>query len=739
MLAVGLCLTCLGAAANDQDNLFPVPADLTDDVPTDFPRFHFQGHDEEAQALGRYLWYHYRHRGGDGPTVFNKEYLTTADLWMGGAVRPDWKRPIQDIHRGNLLGIQIDKEGYVHTHQHFSHAHEQGWPFPLWTQNPTGPEGVAAGWLFQDDGPGWAWDAVNHYPDAPWGRDRSIEGWTLDNVRSLGLVDKKWSLESTGPSPTLTNPEGARISTLCAPFLQLRWTRTGAPPAGRLPYVEWMREEDDAFSPERRVYFGFDTGNPGYEGVSGTTHSMVTMHRHPLWNGYIKRLRIGLAPGETEVKFTIDSFFTVYDTRHTINNPIYILACWDLFRWTGDVAFLKKVVNQMRLALRYQQTEMGGLEYNRIRNEWVGHGGRTGLQLDEDGAKTVLHGRGVGSNYWDLLPFGWDDMYATSQYYAATLAMASLEEAIAAHPEWGVPLGVFGFDPDALRDHADAVKKKANRMFWNRETGRFVACIDMDGEAHDFGFTFLNLDAIWYGIASDKHAKAILEWLSGDRIVDGDTSTGDDIYHWRFGPRATTKRNIEWYAFVWSAPESIPWGGQVQDGGAVLGFTFYDLWARLKVLGPDNAWERLGEILEWEKEVWAEGGYREYYKDGKRGTTLQGGGTAGGLGVDHEFYESSLLPAIIARGFLGLEPDGSALGIAPNLPGACPEMGISNVLYHGVRLDILASANAITVALKDQPLEPIHVALENGWRLAGAGQDGPEFALMEKGVYRFER
>jgi len=345
----------------------------------------------------------------------------------------------------------------------------------------------------------------------------------------------------------------------------------------------------------------------------------------------------------------------------------------------------------------------------------------------------------VGSNYWDLLPFGWDDLYATSQYHAATLAMADLEEAIAAHPEWGVPLGVFGFDPSDLRDHAEAVKKEANRLFWNRKTGRFVACIDMDGEAHDFGFTFLNVDAIWYGIASEKHAGAVMEWLSGDRIVEGDTSTGEDIYHWRFGPRATTKRNVEWYAFVWSAPDSIPWGGQVQDGGAVLGFTFYDLWARLQVLGPDDAWERLTEILEWEKEVWAEGGYREYYKDGKRGTTLQGGGTAGGLGIDHEFYESSLMPAIIARGFLGLDPDGSALSIAPKLPEACPEMGVSNVLYHGVPLDILASEDAVTVAVKEDPLEPIRLALPEGWRLDGAEQEGLGFALAGKGVFRFER
>ena len=138
-----------------------------------------------------------------------------------------------------------------------------------------------------------------------------------------------------------------------------------------------------------------------------------------------------------------------------------------------------------------------------------------------------------------------------------------------------------------------------------------------------------------------------MEWIAGRRIVAGDTSQGADIYHWRFGPRATTLRNLDWYGQGWHGPESIPWGGQVQDGGAVLGFSFYDLWARLKVLGPDDCWQRLLEILAWEKDVQSAGGYRKYYEGGKRGTTLQGGGTAGGLGIDYEFYESSLVPSIV--------------------------------------------------------------------------------------------
>ena len=39
--------------------------------------------------------------------------------------------------------------------------------------------------------------------------------------------------------------------------------------------------------------------------------------------------------------------------------------------------------------------------------------------------------------------------------------------------------------------------------------------------------------------------------------------------------------------------------------------------------------------------------------DGSREGTLQGGGTAGGLGLDAEFFESVLVPQVMLEGFLG--------------------------------------------------------------------------------------
>jgi hypothetical protein len=231
-----------------------------------------------------------------------------------------------------------------------------------------------------------------------------------------------------------------------------------------------------------------------------------------------------------------------------------------------------------------------------------------------------------------------------------------------------------------------------------------------------------------------------MAWITGDRIVKGDTSTGADIYRWRFGPRATTRRNVEWYGQGWWAPESLDWGYQVQDGGAVLGFTFYDLWARLHILGPDNAWERLMEILAWEKEVQSEGGYRKYYEDGKRGTTQQGGGTCGGLGIDYEFYESSLLPAIIPCGFLGLHAKSdNCLAVNPRLPQACPEIAVNNLLYHDVHLDIRLTNNTIELSCREMPIEPIRIMLQGIWRQANSNWSGSVCVINQAGVYSLTR
>ena len=122
--------------------------------------------------------------------------------------------------------------------------------------------------------------------------------------------------------------------------------------------MEWLGEDDEQFGPDRRVYFRRER-TP----LSGEfDHSIITMYRHPKWQGSIKRMRLCLAPGESTGTFEIDSFFTVYDTRHSINNPIFILACARYFAWTQDLDSAQ--ISRMQLALRASKQSWAGWSTN---------------------------------------------------------------------------------------------------------------------------------------------------------------------------------------------------------------------------------------------------------------------------------------------------------------------------------------------------------------------------------------
>ncbi len=676
--------------------------------PEDFPRFQVPGHESEMNTLRELFWLHYP---GAGPkaTLWD-EWLPDAALWPAvntdgytDKMRRDWAN--------TLRGRIIDPEGYVATHQHGSIAHQLGWPFPFWNQGKRG-----CGWHFSFKntiGPNWRQNNLNQ-PD----------GWTLEGAKAAGTNDDGWRIEVTNAAAMVTAP--ARMcDTFEAPFLQLRWQSSGL--GTTQPFVEWTAPGATNFSPTRRMYFEPVKGE-------GMTYTMIPMYRHPQWTGEVAQLRIGLGNSATG-SVTLQAFFTQFDTRHNINAQNFIRGCAKYFWWTRDLDFLRTQINRMRTALHYMMTEHQALERKVVFTGWVGHDGRTGLKRTPDGKKQLISGQGIGNNYWDLMPFGGLDCYATIQYYDAVRVLAEVEREILAHPEWAVPRGVLSFEPEFLARHAAEVKATGNDMFWNAGTGRFNACVDADGQTHDYGYTFLNLEAIYYDFASPEHAKAILSWVNGDRTVADDTATGADIYHWRFAPRATTRRNVDWYFWAWSNPESIPWGGQVQDGGAVLGFSYHDLMARLKVLGPDNAWRRLREILKWFDEVQAAGAYRKYY-DGSREGSMQGGGTAGGLGLDMEFFESALVPQIMLHGFLGFVPRADGFKLDPRLPTDWSELTIDRIDFQGLVLRIRATGNEIEIWKQGVRDEPLLVHLPAGqWKaswLSDSGSDSTPAATLQR-------
>jgi hypothetical protein len=683
--------------------------------PKDFPQFIVPGHEAEMRSLRALFWLHYEPAGPLIPLW--DEWMPMSTLWPAStarktnSMRARWARA--------LARRPMNAEGYVLTQQHDGPAHAEGWPFPFWAH------AGGVGWHFRGTG-------ISGYepPIA------SPEGWVLTDGKRGEVNDKGWVATLTNAHATLQSP-GFAIEAAKMPWLRLNWWANSLENANC--FVEWTTRDKPEFNRERRMYFSpaladgqTNSGLPMAPKFTvelntsvGETRTMIPVHKHPGWKGIITGFRIhfdnrGLA------SLVIKSFHTACDTRQTVNNMNFIRGCKEYFLWTGDISFLRGQIGRMRTAMHYVMNEFDTRRRKCIYTTWLGHEGRSGVRWYK-GNKTIVAGEGIGGNYWDLLPFGGEDALATIYYYDAVLDLADVEEAIRKHPEWNVSSGAEALGTVDLRQHAREVKDYGTKRFWNSDTGRF-GTVDMDGRMHDYGFTFLNNEAIYYGFATAEQAQTIRAWISGTRIVEGDTSTGPDIYHWRFGPRSTTRRNLDYYYWGWSAPESIPWGYQVQDGGAVLGFSYHDLMARLKVHGPDDVSQRLKEILKWFDETQAAGGYREYYKDGSRGS-MQGGNTAGGLGLDKEFFESVMVPQVMIYGFLGLQPTVDGLLLDPKLPKDWPELTITRIRFREHVLNITAREKTVKIESSTKSDEPLILGLPKGWTFTNASPDGLKVRL----------
>jgi hypothetical protein len=655
----------------------------------EFPKFIVPG---QQVAMGRLRELFLLHQSPSAQGTFHLPYVIPSVLWPACGTNAS-AAAMRQYYRTALLERKIDAEGYVTCNQHRGHAHDDGWPFPTWVQ------AGGAGWLFSHAGDPYV--GMFKLP-----LFTSLKGWET-KVVTVTAHDPNLGLQlDLGPNASLATP-AINVDSFVTPFIAVDWN--GTLPADAKPFLEWTMVDAPQFDAVRRIEF---SRTPP---TGGRQVTMIAAHRHPLWTGRITRLRVNFG-NAAPAHITFRSLHTAVDSRHPVNNPHWLEACVDYFDWTTDVDFLRANLARMRQATGFAVSEFRLPENGVAVVPWVGHDGRTGFAVGADGKKQMFPGRGVGNNYWDLIPFGGQDAFLTIALHHALRRAADLEEQIAGHPEWNLP--AMPKRAEALRAYATRLQGEGAKKFWNGKDGRFFGWIDRDGAAHDYGFTFLNLEAVHYGFTSAEQSRAIVDWVSGRREVAGDTARGEDIYHWRFAPRATTRRNVECYGWVWSAPETIPWGYQVQDGGAVLGFSFYDIMARLRVNGPDDAWERLKQITDWFAEIQQAGGYREYYKVPERGT-LQGGGPPGGLGMDKEFMESVLLPQVMLYGFLGFTPQPEGFRIEPRLPKDWPALTITRIAVQDAVLDVTAREDGLEMACRRGPARPLRLGLAPGqWQLA---------------------
>ncbi len=330
------------------------------------------------------------------------------------------------------------------------------------------------------------------------------------------------------------------------------------------------------------------------------------------------------------------------------------------------------------------------------------HGSEGLLRITEPGYDGTPTSK--GTTYWDAFPAGYLSAYPNALFYASVAAMAEIERIA----------GDSG-RRDRYLKLLPLIKDRFNRTFWNEEKGRFVSTIDVNGVVHDYGITVTNLYAIVYGVADDAKASRTMDWLTGKRIVQGDTSKGADIYHYRIAPRANTVdfASIKpyWWAGGFAGVYLDPgawgeWGRNIQNGGAVFFVSYYDILARLHALGPDDAFGRLNAIVHEFN--------RNELRPEKPGYYGQAGTPPYGVGVWVSFPESGLVPLTMLYGFLGVEPTAQGLRVHPDLPSRLQFAGVRDAVFRGRYYTITARRDLRAMTIGETARNHFDVTVPNG-------------------------
>ena len=692
--------------------------DSNEKVSADFVRFNSTQGDFD-DFINDYLHRHLRYddwRVGDlalGDSVmFNKEWESLALMWFdsttsSGAISDDRFQKINNW----ISNVTIDKFGYVWaitgggldgTTSAAGAFFQQGWPFPAYNTNSNGGRGYEF--------------------------NRNEQGWTT-NADSASVEDGLWQTSYSGSGELVFNsPDGMTATTLKSPFLELDIRLADLDSFGRDSNVEdvvirWRNKADEAAGltgyPHEVTQKEFATIPSDTIGASFVKHLYFPMYLHEDWgwdnDNDITAIQIAVVPkaGQTmNVKADINYVRLNYDTRQSNNAVLMLTAAKNYQEFTGDLETLEQNLPRYRQAMQFMLGTLGGKANKLIDVSYFA--GHDGVVLDERNRPT--NGHGIGNGYWDLLGFPGVDFYSNVYYYKALKAMAYLEKVAETN---GIEVGevqVYSGKNDgtmetyaetaaSLEALADETRTAIQEYFWNEKTGRFHMGFNQDDPNHerpvDYGYVIFNQEAIVAGIPTAEQEASIMSWINGDRIVEGDTSQGEDIYRFRFAPRTSTLRNETQYFWGWNA-RSTPFGQQVQDGGAVLYTSFYDILSRIKVLGVENAWTRFEEIMAWYQDVQEAGGegtrfYREYYDLlGDPEQSLQGNNTAGGLGLDAEFLENAILYAAIPYGFFGLGSDNvGSLQVAPVLPEDQEFWEIENLMFNGAKYDLRVTESSV--------------------------------------------
>ncbi len=684
--------------------------------------------------------------------MFNKEWEAMSLMYFDSqsSVPDDRYAMIKDW----TSNVPVDKYGYVWSNKeelqpnYFSPAtyFGQGWPFPDYS-------------LSGGDSTGWEWDDND-----------MAEGWQVmlnGNLVTPQVISGLISVENTRiESVQFTSPTGTYLVPKHAPFLEIDirlsdYDNIGATSGFEDIIVEWQNAncaEDEWYQTSYKA----DATLVSDIGATFNKRFYLPMYLHEGWGtsdsakDAITRLRITVvAKDGVKVNGGVKMNYVrgQYDTRQTNNNTLLLRAAKMYYEFTGDNDYLAENLTRFRRAAQFLIDVCGGEDgLITMKDFFVGHEGGTNKEI----------GNSIGNGYWDIVSCAPDGFYTNIYYYKAIESMLYLEEmAAAAGIEAEMPSVATGEYDAAGEEQTSVYAQNAQSLeallgtirtalqapvdtsaktgFWDADKGRFIEGFDMNGEVIDYGFIMFNLEAVAAGICTQEQATQIMDWVSGKRIVEEDaqnapgstetekegnyasgyqgTRLNEDgsfaeegtlgIYDFEFAPRSTTVKNYNQYVWNWGGSNAF--GGQVQDGGAIMYLSYYALMSRISTYGADDAFERLKGIQTWYEKVKAvadaanidetapKNFYREYYS--QRGIVMQGAGTAGGIGLDEEFLESALLLAAIPYGFFGIGSESyNVLSIAPSVPTSLSWWKMENLRFHDVNYDLTVGADFVQIS-----------------------------------------
>lgn len=661
--------------------------------------------------------------------MFNKEWESMSLLWFDSTDRALPDNRISVLERF-LNNIPVDKFGY--TWQAFDTLQPatggpttyfgQGWPFPDYTQSAS-------------ESKGFEFNPETVSSDGEWKAAEVTGGVEKDLAANIanGLLTVK---ASGAKQINIYSPQ-MRINTEHAPFLEVDIRLSDANHFGYESdiddiYICWQTEEggDQWFKVSQKEWATI----PTMPESSWNKYLYFPLYLHPDWgtNKTVTALKVEVA-AKKDVEFSgtaaLNFIRANYDTRHSNNAELLLRSGKLHYEFTGDSRILSQNLNRYRMATQFLLTHLKGESGLLDLGYMPGHDGLSGV------------GHGIGNGYWDIFSSAQVSFYANIYFYRALLSMAYLEKAaedLALDIQKPTVVGadnisVIPYTQTSATLYALAEKVRENICrkvsdggFWDEEKGRFVEGV-VNGTVIDYGFINFNLEAIESGIPTQQQSERIMEWISGERVIEEDLEAGErnfasgkngtydeetgegdyGIYDFEFAPRTTTVKNYNQYNWEWGG--TTPFGGQVQDGGAVMYLSYYDIASRIISRGSDDAFERLKEIQLWynkvEKSAKSQGVgvdlpndqfYRVYYDE--LGIPMQGDNVAGGIGLDAEFLESALLYASVPFGFFGLSgtTDGT-LCVAPSLPSSLQYWKMENLLYRGVRYDLTIGEDFVQI------------------------------------------